>query len=57
MADFSKMNYKELIQQSKELRAEEEARLAILRETNNVSAQELQDYKILRSSRRMPLNI
>ncbi len=43
MADFSKMNYKELIQQSKELRAEEEARLAILRENNNVSAQELQE--------------
>ncbi len=43
MADFSKMNYKELIQQSKELRAAEEARLAILRENNNVSAQELQE--------------
>ena len=43
MADFSKMNYKELIQQSKELRAEEEAQLAILREKNNVSAKELDD--------------
>lgn len=42
MADYSKMNYKDLIAESKQLRAEEEARLAVMRSELNLSEAEFQ---------------
>lgn len=42
MADYSKMNYKELIAESKQLRAEEQARVAVMRAELNLSEAEFQ---------------